>query len=172
MVTWKGEAWNRIVFFKQPVGASWRPCTTRTRPVPGEALEYLCESYWYPLYVFVRRQGYPPDDAQDVVQGFFEELFEHDTLKKADREKSRFSSFLLICLRRYILTLRERAASLKRGGGQQIVHLDVARAEECYGLESARVENPEQAFERHWALAVVERVARLAPGRIVAPKRH
>lgn len=123
-----------------------------------QALEDLCRSYWYPLYVYVRLRGYPPDQAEDVVQGFFEQLLERETLKKADPEKGRFRTFLLCCLRRYVAGLQERAGCQKRGGGQPIQSLDVSKAEERYKLESAAVESPDQAFDRHWALEVVDRV--------------
>ncbi len=123
-----------------------------------QALEQLCRSYWYPLYVYVRLHGYPPDQAEDVVQGFFEQVLERETFKKADPERGRFRTFLLCCLRRYVAGQQERAGCRKRGGGQPILSLDVSQAEGRYRLESTLVEHPDQAFERHWALAVIERV--------------
>ena len=41
---------------------------------PGlpQALEKLCQTYWYPLYAFIRRKGNPPEEAKDLTQAFFE----------------------------------------------------------------------------------------------------
>jgi hypothetical protein len=44
------------------------------------ALGELCRLYWYPIYVFARRRGHSPDDAQDLTQGFFLLLLEHRAL--------------------------------------------------------------------------------------------
>lgn len=59
------------------------------------ALAQLCETYWAPLYTFVRSRGYPLHDAQDLTQGFFAYLIEHKIYTRADRQKGRFRSFLL-----------------------------------------------------------------------------
>ena len=40
----------------------------------GEALSRLCQMYWYPLYVYVRRRGHTAADAQDLTQEFFARL--------------------------------------------------------------------------------------------------
>src|SRR2546430_16668467 len=45
-------------------------------PEADLALEKLCRSYWYPLYVYVRREGHSPHDAQDLTQEFFARLLE------------------------------------------------------------------------------------------------
>ena len=54
----------------------------------------LCESYWYPLYAFLRRRGYPADQAQDLTQEFFTRVLERRYPVRADPEKGRFRSFL------------------------------------------------------------------------------
>ncbi len=56
------------------------------------ALETLCREYWYPIYVYVRRKGYGPDDAQDLTQEFFAQLIAKEHLRLADRHKGRFRS--------------------------------------------------------------------------------
>src|SRR5260221_13938200 len=43
-------------------------------PDAAKALESLCREYWYPIYAFIRRRGYSPHDAEDLTQGFFENL--------------------------------------------------------------------------------------------------
>jgi DNA-directed RNA polymerase specialized sigma24 family protein len=52
--------------------------------------------------------GYSPGDAQDLVQGFFEHLFEHRTLSRADQEKGRLRTFLLGSSQNFLLKERER----------------------------------------------------------------
>jgi RNA polymerase sigma-70 factor (ECF subfamily) len=89
-----------------------------------KALSIFSETYWPPLYTFVRRRGYSPGDAQDIVQGFFEHLLEQNTLSRADREKGRLRTFLLGSLQNFLLKQRERMRAIKRGGGQQIVSFD------------------------------------------------
>src|SRR5215475_12989822 len=59
------------------------------------ALEKLCCTYWYPLYVYARRQGHSPEDAQDLTQDFFARLLKHQYLELADPQRGRFRTFLL-----------------------------------------------------------------------------
>ena len=66
------------------------------------ALVSLCENYWYPLYAYLRRSGYPADQAQDLTQEFFIRLLEGHYLDHADREKGRFRSFLLTSLKFFV----------------------------------------------------------------------
>src|SRR6266478_5441650 len=47
-------------------------------PQTSEALAQLCNTYWYPLYVYVRRKGYAAHDAQDLTQEFFARLIERE----------------------------------------------------------------------------------------------
>jgi RNA polymerase sigma-70 factor (ECF subfamily) len=65
------------------------------------ALAALCQTYWYPLYTYVRRQGHQPDDAQDLTQAFFSQLLEKHYLQSADPERGQFRSFLLTAFKRF-----------------------------------------------------------------------
>ena len=49
------------------------------------ALVSLCEGYWYPLYAYIRRRGYPADQAQDLTQEFFIRVLEGRYLDRADQ---------------------------------------------------------------------------------------
>jgi RNA polymerase sigma-70 factor (ECF subfamily) len=122
------------------------------------ALARLCQTYWYPLYAFVRRRGYGPEDAQDLTQGFFAHLLERHGLARANPGRGRFRSFLLASLRHFLANERERATARKRGGGRTLVPWDAASAETRYGLEPADPVTPETVFERNWALALLEQV--------------
>jgi RNA polymerase sigma-70 factor (ECF subfamily) len=124
----------------------------------AEALATLCQAYWYPLYSFVRRQGYSPHDAEDLTQGFFAHLLEQPRLSKARREKGRFRSFLLAALRNFLADQRDKAAAQKRGGNIPIISLDAQTAEQRYHLEPSDERDPEKLFERQWALSILDRV--------------
>ena len=127
------------------------------RKEAGAALVSLCEGYWYPLYVYVRRRGYPADQAQDLTQEFFIRVLEGRYLDRADPEKGRFRSFLLTSLKFFVADEEDRRRALKRGGGA-LLPLEFSSGEERYGREGAHDETPERIFERRWALAVLDRV--------------
>ncbi|MGE0706949.1 MAG: RNA polymerase sigma factor [Planctomycetota bacterium] len=124
------------------------------------ALEELCRSYWYPLYAYGRRRGLEARAAEDAVQGFFAELLEKDRLALVDRERGRFRGFLVTAFQRYLGHEREKAAAQKRGGGARVLSLDDGDPEARYAREPAHEATPERAFERAWALAVLERALR------------
>lgn len=121
------------------------------------ALVSLCENYWYPLYAFVRRRGYPADQAQDLTQEFFTRVLEGRYLDRADPEKGRFRSFLLTSLKFFITDEEDRQRARKRGGGQ-LVPLEFSSGEDRYQREPAHGETPERIFERRWALSLLDRV--------------
>jgi DNA-directed RNA polymerase specialized sigma24 family protein len=120
------------------------------------ALGALCQTYWYPLYAFARRRGHSPADAQDLTQGFFQHVLEHRALRKVDRLKGKFRSFLLACFQNYLSVQAQRAHRLKRGGNYQFVSLDLETAENRYLLEPADYLTPEKIFEARWALTLLE----------------
>lgn len=124
----------------------------------GLALALLCEAYWYPVYAFVRRQGYSAADAEDLTQGYFARFLEKEYLKDVRPEYGRFRSFLLASVRHFLSNERDRERALKRGGGRRLVSLDAAEAERSYELEPVDTTTPETLFERSWARAVFARV--------------
>jgi RNA polymerase sigma factor (sigma-70 family) len=121
------------------------------------ALVSLCEGYWYPLYAYVRRRGYPADQAQDLTQDFFIRVLEGRYLDRADPDKGRFRSFLLTSLKFFVADEQDRQRARKRGGGQ-LVPFEFSSGEERYQREPAHNETPERIFERRWALSVLDRV--------------
>ena len=120
-----------------------------------EALGRLCSLYWYPVFAFVRRQGHPSDDAQDLTQGFFTRLIEKGDLGDADRSRGRFRSFLLTACQHYLSNERDRARAQKRGGGILPMSIDVAAAESRYDRALAHAETPERLYERQWCLTLL-----------------
>jgi RNA polymerase sigma-70 factor (ECF subfamily) len=131
-------------------------------PQAAEAMDKLCRTYWYPLYAYVRRRGYGPEDAQDLTQEFFARLCKKNYPAQADQAKGRFRSFLLLTLNHFLSDERERAATLKRGGGQTFISLDQQAPEDRYRLEPADGLDPEKGFERRWAQTILDQaLARL-----------
>ena len=120
------------------------------------ALEALCRAYWYPIYVYVRRKGHGPDDAQDLTQEFFTQLIAKEHLRLADREKGKFRTFLLTMLDYFLAREWSKAHRQKRGGHFQFLSLDQQSPEERYRMEPADAETPERKFERQWALTVLK----------------
>ena len=92
-----------------------------------EALARLCQAYWYPLYAFVRRRGYGPQDAQDLTQGFFAHVLEKHSLIAVAPERGRFRTFLLAALKNYLANEWDKAHARKRGGGKMLVSLEQQR---------------------------------------------
>jgi RNA polymerase sigma factor (sigma-70 family) len=122
------------------------------------ALENLCRVYWYPLYAFVRRQGHSPEDAEDLIQGFFARLLQRKDLESVQRERGRFRSYLLVSLKHFTLNEQLRARAEKRGGGQPLISLDEVEAEKRFAQEPVDNSTPEKIFERRWALALLDKV--------------
>lgn len=121
------------------------------------ALEELIQAYWFPLYAFLRRQGQPPAEAEDLVQGFLTRLMEKQDLARVDRAKGRFRSFLLASLKHFLVNEYHKKRALKRGGGR-VVSLDALDAEARYAVEATDDMTPDRLFDRRWALAVLDHV--------------
>ena len=128
--------------------------------VPGaqEALETLCRTYWYPLYVYVRRQGQSPHDAQDLTQEFFARLLEKKYLRLADPDRGKFRAFLLKSLKHFLVNEWEKARTQKRGGGQCVIPLDADIAESRYAAEPVQALTLDQVYEKRWAVTLIEAV--------------
>jgi len=135
----------------------------KTSPACQQALETLCQTYWYPLYAFIRRSGYSPHDAQDLTQGFFMQLLEKDYLRVVESQKGRFRTFLLNALQWFLAHERAKVGAEKRGGGRTPLSLDVPLAEQLYQKDAAAASGgPDQLYDRHWAMALLnEATARL-----------
>jgi RNA polymerase sigma factor (sigma-70 family) len=147
-------------------GASQFPTTRWTLVVAAgdprrkearSALVDLCENYWYPLYAYLRRRRYRPDQAQDLTQEFFMRVIEGRYLDRADPEKGRFRSFLMSSLKFFVADEEDRNRAAKRGAGA-VVPLEFSSGEERYQREPAHDETPERIFERRWALSMLDRV--------------
>jgi RNA polymerase sigma-70 factor (ECF subfamily) len=128
------------------------------------ALEELCRSYWYPLYAYLRKKGYSQHDAQDLTQGFIFQLLERRSLERVQPQKGKFRSFLLASLNYFIADERDRSQAQKRGGGRELLSLELNEAEGRYASEAIGHDySPENLYERRWAVTLLDCVlARLA----------
>ena len=126
------------------------------------ALEALCGAYWFPLYAFIRRQGYGAEEARDLTQGYFARLVERGDLIDVRPELGRFRSFLLVSVKHFLSNELDRERAKKRAPGRPLISLDAQTAEYRYRIEPAETLTPETLFERKWAMTVLERtLARL-----------
>jgi len=120
-------------------------------PAAQEALQALCQTYWYPVYALIRHLGHDVESARDSAQGFFTFLLEKQVLKVARPDRGRFRAFLKTSLRHYLGHERQRARAQKRGGGQTPLSLDFDEAESRFRLEPSHEQTPEVLFEKRWA---------------------
>ncbi len=122
------------------------------------ALATLCETYWYPLYAYVRRHGCDTHMAQDVVQGYFEQLLEKSFLKDVHQDRGSFRSFLLASIKHHLANERRKGRTIKRGGDSKMLNLDFEEGERRYKVEPLDEMSPERIFERRWALTLLDEV--------------
>jgi len=121
------------------------------------ALGALCQTYWFPLYAYLRRRGYDSHQAEDYTQGFFAGILERKGLQQADPKYGKFRSFLLACLKNFLADEWDRDHAQKRGGDKKVLSLDFDAAASRYDREPAHSLSPEKLFERSWALTVLTR---------------
>jgi len=127
------------------------------------ALEALCGAYWFPLYAFIRRQGYLAEEARDLTQGYFARLIERRDLRQVDPALGRFRSFLLASCKHFLSNELDHERAKKRAPGQPLIPLDADEAERRYRVEPVDELTPERVFERKWAATVLDRaLARLS----------
>ena len=123
-----------------------------------KALESLCRIYWWPLFGFVRRQGYTPEEAQDLTQSFFALLLGRRDLNAVRKEKGRLRSYLLTSLKNFLGNAHRRAIRVKRGEGRPLVPLEQLLAREGADLERVDTLSPDRIYDRCWALTLLEQV--------------
>lgn len=120
------------------------------------ALESLCRTYWQPLYVYARRRGHAPQDAEDLTQGFFARLLEKDWLAPVQQEKGRFRQFLLMAFKRFLANEHDHAQRLKRGGSSPPVPIDTVLGEKLYREQTSPSASADEAYDRRWALSLLD----------------
>jgi RNA polymerase sigma factor (sigma-70 family) len=127
-------------------------------PEATAALERLCQTYWYPLYAYVRRRGYSEHDAEDLTQAFLAHLLERHSFQRVSPAKGKFRSFLLASLSYFLGDQFDRAAAQKRGGGRSMIYFQGHAAEDRFQFEPVDGCSPDKLFERRWALTLLDQV--------------
>jgi RNA polymerase sigma-70 factor (ECF subfamily) len=122
------------------------------------ALSRLCQTYWFPVYAFIRKRGHSPEQAQDFTQEFFAVFLEKNYVAKAARDRGRFRAFLLSSVENFLRDQHDRAQAQKRGGGQKFLSLNYDDAEERYRIEPMEESDPATIFEQQWAATLLETV--------------
>lgn len=128
--------------------------------VANGALQQLCQQYWYPLYVYVRRQGLDSTAAEDLTQAFFADLLEREDIRDADPSSGKFRAFLLAAIKHFLHNQWKRERAQKRGGGRRPLSIDFAEADSRYRGQPFEQRTPETLFERQWALTLLDEVRR------------
>ena len=123
-----------------------------------DALNQLCQIYWRPVYVYIRRWGKADADAKDLTQGFFAAILSKGSLDSIARDKGKLRTFLLLALKRFLANEYERESALKRGGGQKPISIDEEWTDGNSKIELTSPESPDLLYDRQWALTVLERV--------------
>jgi RNA polymerase sigma factor (sigma-70 family) len=122
------------------------------------ALEQLCKTYWFPLYAYVRRRGHTKEDAEDLTQAFFARFLEKNYLGNLAAEKGKFRAFLLTSLKHFLANEWDKSQRQKRGGGSAHFSLDWKTADTQFQIASNAEPSPDKAFDREWAVALLEKV--------------
>jgi RNA polymerase sigma-70 factor (ECF subfamily) len=126
-------------------------------PESHEALAWLCEHYWFPLYTFARSRGADPHSAQDLVQGFFEHILSSSFLESVRAGRCQFRAFLLVSFQNWTTSERIKETRQKRGGGAFHISIE-SSAELRFQKEFADSHTPEHDYDRAWALTLLDRV--------------
>ncbi|MGJ8696770.1 MAG: RNA polymerase sigma factor [Verrucomicrobiaceae bacterium] len=143
------SCWTAVLSLRQSGGET----------VQQDALNALCNNYWFPLYAFARHRGMTCHDSEDAVQSFFLAVGDAGYFEKAEKDRGKLRTFILTGFTRHLKDLKVRANALKRGGGVAQMSIDTDQAEEWLLLDPKSVdESATHQFERHWACNIIRKV--------------
>lgn len=129
----------------------------RASPQAERAMEEICQTYWFPLYAYVRRRGHSPENAEDLTQEFFRQLLENHWIENADREKGKLRAFLITAMKNFMAKECRKASAQKRGGGQPVLSINTGIAEGRYASAAKPPSiEAEALFDHQWALTLLE----------------
>lgn len=124
--------------------------------IAKEALSELCQRYWRPVFAYVRTKGFSEEDAKDLTQEFFCDFVDRRFLRNVSQEKGLFRSFVIASVDNFIANEWRRRNTLKRGKGKQIFSIDASPSDWVMSIASSRELSPEQIYEQHWALNILD----------------
>jgi RNA polymerase sigma-70 factor (ECF subfamily) len=132
------------------------------------ALRYLAETYWSPVYSWLRRSGQRPDEAADVTQAFFADvLLDRRLLDRADAAKGRLRTLLLVALKRYLVDQHRRRTARHESGPS----IPVGEFEQEERLLITNVSDPDRVFDQRWALSLLREAMRRSESQLRAAMR-
>ena len=128
------------------------------QPGAREPLDRLCRKYWFPVYAVLRQRGASHPDAEDLTQAFFADILGSNKLAVADQSRGRFRWFLMTSCKNFASNVHRHRNSLRRGGSQTHVSLDVDMESGMRRYDSlgSQQSTPEQIFDRRWALQLIQ----------------
>lgn len=116
------------------------------------AFDELARVYWRPLFVYLRSRGLDPSSAQDATQELLVTLLQRGLVEKLDPARGRLRAYLKTAAQNLLAHQHERSQTQKRGAGAGAVPIDEKLAERL-PIDTA---HPDEAFEREWALRVMQ----------------
>lgn len=131
---------------------------SRDEGAKRQAFGDLVESYWKALHRYLGlhwRMSH--DEAEEVTQAFFTEALEKEWLTRYDPQKARFRTFVRLCADRFVLNRQQAASRIKRGGGVDVLSLDVPAAEEELARQLPVRLDANELFRQEFVRALFER---------------
>jgi len=124
-----------------------------------DALSELCRIYWSPVYFFLRSRGNSPSDAEDLTQGFFQQVLAREQLQKAAKNlgAGKLRTFLLSSLRNFTINQYHRDTAQKRGGGFEKIDVDPDELERRFSGVAGSGKSPDELFDLQWANSILAR---------------
>jgi DNA-directed RNA polymerase specialized sigma24 family protein len=112
-----------------------------------EAMESLCERYYQPIKSFILWNERHASDADDLTQAFFLHICEKGVMRRAERDRGKFRTFMISVLKNFLSHTNRAAATQKRGGRVELLTLDEV---------DAPTETDDARFDRAWAMALMD----------------
>lgn len=121
------------------------------------ALNTLCQTYWKPIYAFLRFSGHVPADAEDRTQGFFEYVISRNLFAEANPDRGTLRTFLLQSVKNWVGGEIRKQNAKKRGGDFETIQIDTSEAEAWLKDHSTDGASPEFGYDRVWARTLLGR---------------
>jgi hypothetical protein len=123
-------------------------------PQYAKAMDILASIYWPAVYAYLRKKNYSREEATEIVQGFFADIVLNRCLfAKADADRGRLRSLMLKSLENFMLDLSDAVKA--RPHDARSISINHVGCEDAI-LHDLKDADPESAFDRRWALSVLQ----------------
>lgn len=126
--------------------------------IAHEALSDVLGLYWRPIRICIEKRGFDSHDAEDLTQEFLSKVVQKGYLDTVDPAKGRLRSYLLTALNHFLANAWRDRNARRRGGGAEHVSLNEERDPAQAPFEPADPGRPDEAFDREWAVTLLEHV--------------